>query len=135
MADALALKQIFSIQSAAWAVVALIFLLIVRMWNGAPAMLETWILWRQSKAAEKASDWHRLRDEIRRLSEAEERCRSDFANLHRKHMELHQEYADISRRVAELEGWQTGQGRASQEAAGVVALERMDRNKKPPEGK
>lgn len=134
MADVIALKQIFSLQSAAWAAVALMFLLIVRMWNGAPAMLETWILWRQSKAAEKASDWHRLRDEIRRLSEAEERCRRDYAELHRKHMELHQEYADLGRRVAELEGYHIGQGRASQEAAGVVALERL-KDKKPPEGK
>lgn len=134
MADALALKQIFSIQSAAWAGIALLFLLIVRMWNGAPAMLETWILWRQSRAAEKASDWHRLREEIRRLSEAEERCRRDYAELHRKHMELHQEYADLGRRVAELEGYHIGQGRASQEAAGIVALERM-KDKKPPEGK
>lgn len=122
--DVAALKQIFSIQSAAWAVVALLFLFAVRMWNGAPAMLQQWIAWRQAKAAEKAADWNRLRDEISRLSEAEKRCREDYAELHRQHM-------DVIERLKTLEGYHMGQGRASQEAAGVVALDRLSARDKP----
>lgn len=124
MVDALALREIFSIQSAAWAGIALLFLLIVRMWNGAPAMFETWIRWRQSKAAEKAADWNRLRDEINRLSESEKQCREDFRELHGQHM-------DVIERLKALEGYMAGQGRASQEAAGVVALERLNKDRKP----
>lgn len=128
MVDALALKQIFSLESAAWIAVALLFLFVVRMWSGAPAMLEQYILYKQTKAAEKVSDWNRLRDEIRRLSESELQCRRDFQQLHRDYLDLRSELAD-------LRGYLAGQGRASQEAAGVVALERMNRSKKPPEGK
>lgn len=131
MADALALKQILSIQNAAWIAVALLFLFIVRMWNGAPAMLETWILWQQSKSAEKVSDWSRLREEIRRLSDSERECRERFDSLHRRFIEReeahHREIAELRSEVGELRGYLTGQGKASQEAAGVVALERSKR--------
>lgn len=125
MADAVALKQIFSLESAAWIAVALLFLFIVRMWNGAPAILEQWILYKQTKAAEKVSDWNRLRDEIKRLSDSEQQCRSDYQQLHR-------DYLDLRNEIADLRGYLAGQGRASQEAAGVVALERLGQNKKKP---
>ena len=75
MVDVIALKQILSLESAAWVVVALVFLLVVRMWNGAPALFEQWIIYKQTKAAEKVSDWNRLREEITRLSESEQQCR------------------------------------------------------------
>lgn len=123
MVDALALKQIFSLESAAWIVVALIFLLVVRMWNGAPALLEQWILYKQTKAAEKLSDWNRLRDEIKRLSDSEQQCRRDFQQLHR-------DYLDLRNELADLRGYLAGQGRASQEAAGIVAIERLGRDDK-----
>lgn len=130
MVDVNAFKQIFSLQSAAWTAVALIILFVVRMWNGAPAMLETWIHWKQAKAAEKVADWSRLREEINRLSEAEKQCRADYQELHAQHMDLHSKCHELNRRVAELEGYYVGQGKASQEAAGIVALERMKKDKK-----
>ncbi len=88
MVDTNALRQIFSIQSAAWTIVALFTLLMARAWNGAPAMLEQWIAYRRAKAEEKAADWNRLRDEIARLSEAEKQCRSDYKDLHSQHMDV-----------------------------------------------
>lgn len=125
MVDAAVLREILSLESAAWAAVAMLFLLVVRMWNGAPAIMETWILYKQSREAAKAGDWHRLREEIRRLSESEERCRRDYQQLHRQHME-------VIERLSALEGYMAGQGKASQEAAGIVALERLkDKKDKP----
>lgn len=122
MVDAIALKEIFSLESAAWIAVALIFLFVVRMWNGAPAMFEQWILYKQTKAAEKIADWNRLREEIRRLSEAEQQCRRDFQQIHNDCLSLRNELAD-------LRGYLAGQGRAAQEAAGIVAIERLGRDK------
>lgn len=120
MADALALKQIFSLESAAWVGVALLSLFVVRMWNGAPAMFEQWISYKRAKAEEKAADWSRLRDHCSFLMEAEERCRSELN--------------DVKSRLASLEGYMAGQGKASQEAAGVVAIERLNRDKTPKPG-
>lgn len=118
MFDAEALRQMFSIQSAAWTFVALIFLFIWRMWNGAPAMFAQWIAYRTHKASEKAAHWNRLQVEIARLSEAERKCRADFD-------ELHDGFVKVKAEIAELRGYQAGYGRASQEAAGVVAIERL----------
>lgn len=115
MADALAFQQIFSIESAAWTATAVLFLLAVRMWNGAPAMFEQWIAYKRAEAEERAADWSRLRDHCNFLMEAEERCRSELI--------------EVRGRLAALEGYMAGQGRAAQEAAGVVALERL--GKKP----
>ena len=112
MADALALRQIFSIQSAAWIAVALLFLFVMRMWNGAPAMFQQWIAYKRAKAEEKAADWSRLRDHCNFLMSAEENCRSELN--------------EVKGRLATLEGYMAGQGRASQEAAGIVAIERME---------
>lgn len=116
MVDALAVRDIFSIESAAWAGVALFSLLIARIWNGAPAMFEQWIAYKRAKAEEKAAAYNQLREHCSFLIEAEERCR----------VELN----DVKGRLATLEGYMAGQGRASQEAAGVVALERLERPKK-----
>lgn len=117
MVDALALRQIFSIENAAWTVTILIGLLVLRMWNGAPAMFEQWIAYKRAKAEEKAADWQRLRDHCAFLMLAEENCRSELN--------------DVKGRLANLEGYMAGQGRAHQEAAGVIALERLRENDKP----
>lgn len=122
MFNAEAWRQIFSVQSAAWTATAFIFLFTVRMWNGAPAMFAQWVAWRRARADEKAADWQRLREEnqridarCQRLEAAEERCREELAG--------------VKQRLASLEGWLAGQGQAHQEAAGVVALERLEHHK------
>lgn len=117
MADVLALRQILSVESAAWVAVALLFLFVMRMWNGAPAMFQQWIAYKRAKAEEKAADWSRLRDHCNFLMQAEEKCRSELN--------------DVKGRLANLEGYMAGQGRASQEAAGIVAIERLKDRDKP----
>jgi hypothetical protein len=115
MADASVLRQLFSVESAAWTITALVSLFVLRMWNGAPAMFAQWIAYKRAKAEEKASDWSRLRDHCNFLIEAEERCR----------VELN----EVKSRLASLEGWMAGQGQARQEAAGIVAAERLSKEK------
>jgi hypothetical protein len=124
MVDGLALRQIFSVENAAWTGILLLGLLVLRMWNGAPAMFEQWISYKRAKAEEKASDWRRLQEEIDRLSKSEQRCRVDFDKLH-------DDFLTLSKELAELRGWMAGQGTARQEAAGVVALDRLQERKKP----
>lgn len=116
MFDSEALHQILSIQSAAWTATAIFMLLAVRLWSGTPAMFQQWIAYRSHQAEAKLADWNRLREEIKRLSEAEERCRRDYGDLYAQHM-------DMVRRIAELEGYMTGQNKASQEAAEIATLE------------
>lgn len=127
MADVSAIRQIFSVEGAAWTGTAILALVAMRVWSGLPQLLDKWLAWRTAKAEERSADWRRLREEIIRLSEAEKRCREDYAALHAKHME-------VIERLTALEAYHLGQGRASQEAAGIIALERM-KDKKPPEGK
>lgn len=122
MVDALAIKQIFSLESAAWIAVALLFLFVVRMWNGAPAMFAQWIAYKRAKAEEKAADWNRRSDELKRLTEhtaflldAEEKCRRDLA--------------EMTGRLAALEGYNLGRGKARQEAAEIVAIERLEQQR------
>lgn len=123
--DADALRQIFSVQSAAWTFTALIFLFVWRMWNGAPAMFSQWIAYKQAKAAEKAAHWNRLQTEITRLSDAERQCRQDFDKLH-------SDFIDIKAQLSELRGYQAGYGRAHQEAAAIIAIERQEKPKDKP---
>lgn len=121
MVDALAVRDILSVEGAAWTGTLVLALFVLRMWNGAPAMFEQWISYRRAKAEEKAADWSRLRDHCNFLIEAEERCRAELG--------------DVERRLAKLEGYAEGQGNARQEAAGIVAIERLGQDKsKPREG-
>lgn len=115
MVDAIAVRDILSVEGAAWTGTLVLALFVLRMWNGAPAMFEQWISYRRAKAEEKAADWSRLRDHCNFLIEAEERCRAELG--------------DVERRLAKLEGYAEGQGNARQEAAGIVAIERLGKGK------
>lgn len=145
MVDELALKQIFSLQSATWTIAALIALFIIRLWNGAPAMFAQWVEWRKAVAeaktaeasrvaAEKAADWSRLRDEIVRLSDAERKCREDFDALHERFIEREKahflEMGEVKNELSVLRGYMEGLGNARQEASGIVAIERAHRTAK-----
>lgn len=108
---------------------AVLCLVAVRIWSGLPNFMDRWLALKAARAAEKAADWSRMRDllsdqggEITRLSEAEKQCRHDYSELHRQHME-------VIERINALEGYMAGQGRASQEAAGIVAMERLRKDK------
>lgn len=65
-----------------------------------------------------AAEIDRIAGRCQRLEEAEERCREELAGA--------------QLRLSTLEGYEHGQGKARQEAATIVALERIeDRNHKP----
>jgi hypothetical protein len=87
-------------------------------------MFAQWIAYKQAKAAEKAAHWNRLQTEITRLSEAERQCRQDFDKLH-------DEFVEMKSTLSELRGYQAGYGRAHQEAAAIVASERLNNKDKP----
>lgn len=129
MLNADALKQIFSVQSAAWTITAVIMLFVWRMWNGAPAMFAQWIAYKRARAEEKSAHWNRLQSEIGRLSDAERRCRDDYNQLHQSFIDRGNshaaEIADLKTQIAEMRGYFAGYGKASQEAAGIVAIERL----------
>lgn len=121
MVDANSLAELFSVRNAALVAALANLLLVFRVFNGAPKWFEQWISYRRAKAEEKAADWSRLRDHCNFLMAAEETCRSELN--------------DVKGRLATLEGYMAGQGRAYQEAAGINALERLGRNDKKPGGR
>lgn len=113
------MDELLTADTAAWTATVFFGLLVVRLWSSIPQLLDKWLAFRTAKAAEKAADWTRIRDEVIRLSEAEERCR--------------RELADVTRRLAEIEGYELGRGKARQDAANIVALDRLQNDTK--EGK
>lgn len=116
--DVAALRQIFSVEGAAWASFVVIALLTVRMWNGAPAMFGKWIEWRIAKAAEKSADWTRLRGEIDRYGER-------IKHLEQRDQECQRDLAAALGRIAKLEGYEAGRGEARQEVAVLKSAERI----------
>ncbi len=77
--------------------------------------------WTEARTADDAivgNQWKRFQEEITRLDgrcarleESEERCQAALS--------------DATRRIAELEGYEIGKGRAAQEAQGIVSAERL----------
>jgi Tfp pilus assembly protein PilN len=117
------LERFFTITGAAWTATGFIGLLVIRMWSGAPAVFAQWVAYRRAKAEERSADWTRLRDEnarldgrCQRLEIAEEKCRDELA--------------DVKQRLSALEGYELGKGKARQDAANIVAIERLQDEKK-----
>lgn len=132
MADAEALRQIFSVPTAAWTGVALLALFIWRMWNGSPAMFQQWIEYRKAKAAEKAADWKRLRDEISRGDERYARLEGRADKLEEAEQQCREDLASAKERIATLEGLNMGRGMARQEAAIIESAKRITDEKDKP---
>lgn len=63
-----------------------------------------------------AAEVGRVGERCHRLEESEERCQ--------------RELTDALKRLATLEGYEQGQGKARQDAAGIVAVERLQANRK-----
>jgi hypothetical protein len=125
--DVHAVNQILSIRNGVWTGVALIAVGLFRLWPIIPAIMAQWIARRQTIAAEKAADWDRLRDEVERYSER-------LSGVETREQECQRQLTDAMRRIAELEGYMMGQGKARQDAAAIVASERLaereEKNKK-----
>lgn len=69
---------------------------------------------RRDTATEKANDWTRLREEVERL---DARCQ----RLEESEEKCHRELAEALGRIAQVEGWQAGQGDVRQAAALAAA--------------
>lgn len=118
MADVVALRQLFSVETGVWAIALVLALLVLRIWNSVPALVGRWIEWKQAKAAEKAADWTRIRDENARYGTRIER-------LEQREEECQQKLTAAERRIAALEGYEQGRGEARQEAAVLRSAERI----------
>jgi len=117
------LRQLLSVESAAWATFLVVSLFALRMWNGAPAMFGKWIEWRRAKEEAKAADWARLRSEIARQGN-----RIEYLEL--RDQECQRNLAAAERRIAVLEGYLQGQGEARQDVTLLKSAERLIEEKK-----
>lgn len=96
--------------------VALIFA--VRSFKDWPGIMARWNERQRDRAAIETEQYKRLAERCGKLEEAEEKCRHDLA--------------DAVRRIAEVEGFMMGQGKARNDAAAIVAVERLtDRSERP----
>jgi hypothetical protein len=93
-----------------------------------PAFMGRWNERLRDLSRAKAGDWARLRQEIKRL---DARC----ALIEGREEKCQQELAGALGRIAALEGYNDGRGKAAQDAAGIVAVERLqdaaERESKP----
>lgn len=71
--------------------------------------------WQKLNGAQ-SEEIRRLGERCQRLEGAEERCRTELA--------------EAVKRLSTLEGYEHGQGKARQEAAQIVAIERLESSKK-----
>lgn len=91
-----------------WIVALALFVMLARAW---PAIMERVNEARRDRATIAANDYGRMDARLQRLEAAEEECRKELN--------------EALRRLAEVEGYMTGQGHARQEAANIVAIERL----------
>jgi chromosome segregation ATPase len=121
--DVNALAQILSIRNGVWAAAALIALGVFRLWHALPAIMERLNERRRDRASIEGEQYARMDQRTRHL---EDRC----DELERREDECRTELNIAKGRIAELEGYMTGQGKARQDAAGIVALDRLENSKK-----
>lgn len=91
--------------------------LIVALFRIVPPIMERINEARRDRAEIEGEQYARIAARCTSLEEAEERCR--------------RELADKERRLAVLEGYNDGKGKARQDAAGIVAVERLGGREKP----
>lgn len=90
----------------------------MRSFKDWPGIMARWNERQRDRAAIESEQYKRLAERCGRLELAEEKCRDDLA--------------DAVRRIAELEGFMMGQGKARNDAAAIVAVERLKgRSEKP----
>jgi hypothetical protein len=110
--NASSLSQLFSIESAAWAAVAMLGVALFAAW---PRIMERRNERLRDRATIEGDQYARMDARLKRLEVREEECQAKLA--------------DALGRLAEVEGFMSGQGMARQDAARIVAVERLtDRN-------
>jgi hypothetical protein len=96
--------------------------------QGLPAIMLAFVERRRVTAAEKAADWDRLRDEVKRQGDEIREVRANEQDCQRK-------LNDALRRLATIEGFQVGRGEGHNEAQVILSAERQaDAKKAKPDG-
>lgn len=93
------------------AVAGLFAWLVQRSKGGTDVEVAVLAEWQKLNGAQ-SDEIQRLDERCQRLEAAEERCRADLS--------------DALKRLSALEGYEHGQGKARQEAAQIVAIERLE---------
>lgn len=117
-----ALDRILSVRNGVWSCFLVLCMVAWRGWPHIPAIITAWATRRAAINAEKHADWTRRGDELHRLvgrvDHLEER-EEDCQNKLRQALE----------ELAQMRGYAFGHGKARQDAAGIIALERADPDK------
>lgn len=94
-----------------------------------------WPVWKQRLTEARTADdaivgnqWKRFQDEIERLIHRVGDLEGKCDRLEQSEENCRSELADAKRRIAELEGYEVGRGKADQEAAGIIAAERLGKH-------
>jgi hypothetical protein len=111
-----------------------ILLLVIRMWNGAPAMFAQWIAYKRAKSEEKSADWGRIRHERDAASEALKVAREEIDMLRDKLAERDQRIAILIGENARLQGIQQGFGEWRNIQTVLEAAKRLSENGKQGNG-
>lgn len=122
-----AISSVFTLARGIWTLVVLVVVALIRTW---PLILARINERERDSVAEKAGDWDRLREEVTRLADRVEA-------LERKVKDCEAERDDALRRAVtaeteliKLEAYHVGRGKARQEAATIVAIERLADHKR-----
>jgi hypothetical protein len=123
------LDKIFSVASAAWTLVLMAAVALFKAW---PAIMGRFNERRRDNATEKAEDWHRLRAEIDRKDARIANLEKVLSDTDDENSELRKVNINLLARAVTAESALQGIGHARQEAAAIVAAERL--TEKKPEG-
>ena len=108
-------NKIFSAATGVWTLVCMAAVALFKAW---PGIMERINERQRDAEAEKAGDWARLRDEIKRLDARCDHLQGEVDDCRKREGEW------MSRAIA-AEAFQMGQGDALQDAARIVAIERL----------
>jgi hypothetical protein len=125
--DFAAINSILSTRNGVWATFLVLMVIAWRGYSGFPAFLAALVARRQAIWAQKDAEWKRIVGEVQRYSE-----RLQVVEKHDE--DCQRQLTDALRRLAELEGFMMGQGKARQDAAAIVAIERLTDRENDKEG-
>lgn len=131
MVDLNALNTILSARNGVWAT---FLVLLVMAWRGytiIPAVITAWVTRRQAIAAEKAADWDRLRDEVRRLADRVDSLERKVDECETREDEWRRRAIDAEAALARERAVQVGMGIARDRAQAALAADRADPAKAP----
>jgi hypothetical protein len=125
MADLSVLSDILSARNTLVAIFGLAAVALWRAWTGLPAVMARWNERERDKVSERASDFERLREELKRSDERNAKRDDRITFLEESEQRCRHDLADALRRLAVLEGYEMGRGKAAQDAQAIVSTERM----------